>query len=89
MRVAFSATEALDASLIDERGRAYSEAPTTPRGALGERGPVCFRRGESVRLRFLAPEGAADARRPLPASLRVRFVAWASVEQPSARAPGP
>lgn len=90
VRVAFSATSPIGASLVDAGARPYADGLEAPRGALGARGPICFRRGDTVRLRVLAAFGggdatggdgatdAADAARPLPAALRVRFVAWSS-----------
>jgi hypothetical protein len=66
VRVAFEASSPVVAKLVDAQGNvlAASEAPVT-RGVLGERGPVCVRRGDAVSA---IAEGSAS----------VRWMAWAS-----------
>jgi len=67
VRVAFSAGEAVVAQLADEKGRILAETPRVTDGKLGERGPVCARRGETLRVQFMSPGDVV-----------VRFVAWTS-----------
>jgi hypothetical protein len=69
VRISISATTPVAAELVDDRSRALAEAPEGTRSALGERGPVCIRRGDTVRIRFTPRAGTAP---------RIRFVAWAS-----------
>ncbi|WP_394827466.1 hypothetical protein [Pendulispora albinea] len=69
LRVAFSAAEAVVGRLEDDKGRVLAETPSTVTdGKLGERGPVCARRGETVRVRFGGAKG----------DVVVRYVAWTS-----------
>ena len=67
VRVAFEATAPVLAKLLDGGGNvlASSAAPTTD-GVLGERGPVCVRKGDAV---MATAEGAGSS---------IRWVAWAS-----------
>jgi hypothetical protein len=67
VRVAFEASSPVVAKLVDAQGNvlASSEAPATG-GVLGERGPVCVRRGDAVSA-FAEGSGAS-----------VRWMAWAS-----------
>ncbi len=65
VRVAFAATSPVTARLLDRSGAVLaSTAASATTGALGERGPVCVRKGDVVRA---AIDGG-------PA--RVRWVAW-------------
>ncbi|MEO6577173.1 MAG: hypothetical protein ABIP89_25215 [Polyangiaceae bacterium] len=66
VRLAFAATTELRAVLEDQKGLVLAETKATS-GALGERGPVCVRKGGTIRARF---EGDGP--------LRVRFVTWSS-----------
>jgi hypothetical protein len=65
VRVAFESTAPVVAKLVDREGRvlAASKEPTTE-GVLGERGPVCVRKGDVVAC-------LADG-----APAHVRWVAW-------------
>jgi hypothetical protein len=65
VRVAFTSTSPVIAKLVDREGRllAASHEPTTE-GMLGERGPVCVRKGDVV-------AGMADG-----APAHVLWVAW-------------
>jgi hypothetical protein len=67
LRAAFEAPTPVTAKLLDETGRVLAES-TAPaaRGILGEKGPVCVRKGEAV-TGVVAPGGT-----------RVRWVAWAA-----------
>ena len=68
LRAAVAATAPVAATLVDAEGNVLAAASAPEReGVLGERGPVCVRRGDSVK-------GAADG----DAGVRVRWVAWAS-----------
>ncbi|WP_394830954.1 hypothetical protein LVJ94_31045 [Pendulispora rubella] len=67
VRLAFSAGEPVVAQLLDHKGRVLSETPATTDGRLGERGPVCIRRQEAMRVQFASKGDAV-----------VRFVAWTS-----------
>ena len=67
VRAAFVAATPVTAKLVDEAGRVLAETTTpAPRGTLAEKGPVCVRKGESVK-------GVAA-----PAGTVVRWVAWAA-----------
>ncbi|HXN31309.1 MAG TPA: hypothetical protein VN894_05580 [Polyangiaceae bacterium] len=68
VRVAFEASSPVVARLLDSEGNvlASSDAPAAD-GVLGQRGPVCVRRGDSVS----AAAGGAGA-----AVASVRWVAW-------------
>ena len=65
-RVAFAAPSAGRAWLEDAKGAVLAETSGRS-GALGPRGPVCIRRGDTITLRF---EGADVS--------RLRVVAWVS-----------
>jgi hypothetical protein len=65
VRLSFAATTELRAVLEDQSGVLAETKSKT--GALGERGPVCIRKGNTIRARF---EGDG--------AIRVRFVAWSS-----------
>ena len=67
VRVAFEASSPVVAKLLDGGGNvlASSAAPTTG-GVLGERGPVCIRKGDAV---LATAEGPGSS---------IRWVAWAS-----------
>jgi hypothetical protein len=67
VRVAFAASSPVVAKLMDGAGNvlAVSDAPATD-GVLGERGPVCVRKGDAVSA---VAEGAGAS---------VRWVAWES-----------
>jgi hypothetical protein len=67
VRLLFVANAPVAAALMDHSGAVLSEAPEGTGGALGENGPVCVRRGQTVRVRF-------ESRSPAP---RVRWIAWA------------
>lgn len=67
VRVAFEAPEAVVASLIDGAGASLARSAEQASGLLPEHGPVCVRRGDSVR-------GIASG----PAATRVRWVTWAA-----------
>jgi len=67
LRLAFSAAEPVVAQLLDSKGRVLSETSATTEGKLGERGPVCIRRQEAMRVQFASKGDAV-----------VRFVAWTS-----------
>jgi hypothetical protein len=65
VRVAYEATGAVLAKLVDRTGGVLAAAPgQATEGVLGERGPVCVRRGDVVR-------GVAEG-----AGARVRWMAW-------------
>jgi hypothetical protein len=65
VRVAFAASAPVVASLVDGQGEPLSTlSQPADRGVLGERGPVCIRRGDVVR-------GVAGG-----AAVRVRWLAW-------------
>lgn len=66
VRVAFSAEKPVRAVLETERGVVAATGPAK-QGALGERGPVCVRKGDGLRLRFEL-EGRA----------RIAWAAWES-----------
>jgi hypothetical protein len=66
-RVAFVADAPVAARLEGGAGDVLAASPPATSGALAEKGPVCVRRGDVVRVVFEAPAGA-----------RVRWVAWAS-----------
>jgi len=68
VRVAFEASSPVVARLLDSEGGvlASSDVPAAE-GVLGQRGPVCVRRGDTVN----AEAGGADA-----AVATVRWVAW-------------
>ena len=66
-RVAFVATAPLTARLEDAAGTALAQVSATDAGTLGDRGPVCVRKGDVIRVRFDAPRAT-----------RVRWVAWTS-----------
>jgi|SRR5579884_621240 len=67
VRVAFEATAPVLAKLVDAAGGALAATHAAEvDGVLGERGPVCVRKGDSV-------SGIADG----PAA-RVRWVAWSA-----------
>jgi hypothetical protein len=68
VRVAFAATSPIVAKLLDGNGEVLTTVGPAPEGALGERGPVCVRRGEVIRAI------AVDAGRAHVA--HVRWVAW-------------
>jgi hypothetical protein len=65
VRVAYEASEPVVAKLV-ERGGAVLAAASSPalQGSLGERGPVCVRRGDVVRAMAEGP------------AARVRWIAW-------------
>jgi hypothetical protein len=67
VRVVFEASSPVVAKLVDGEGNvlASSDSPATD-GVLGERGPVCVRKGDAVSA---VAEGAAAS---------VRWVAWES-----------
>jgi hypothetical protein len=67
VRVAFEATAPVTARLVDSDGGVLAElrAPASE-GALGERGPVCVRKGDGV-------SGIAEG-----GGARVKWIAWAS-----------
>jgi len=66
VRVVFEATTAVVAKLVDGEGSVLAEsAAAATQGALGEQGPICVRKGETVSA---LADGAS----------RVRWVAWAS-----------
>ncbi len=65
VRVAFAAEAPVAAKLVDGKGEALATAGPALQGALGERGPVCVRKGELVQA---VAEGAGKA--------HVRWVAW-------------
>ena len=67
VRVAFEATTPVTARLFDGDGGVLAELRTpASSGVLGDRGPVCVRRGDSISA---MAEGAAE---------RVKWIAWAS-----------
>jgi hypothetical protein len=64
MRASFEATAPVKAELVDGSGRVLAAVETaSATGVLGERGPVCIRKGDVVKG---TAEGAA----------RIRWVAW-------------
>jgi hypothetical protein len=69
VRVSFSATTPVSAELLDDHARSLAEAPEATRSTLGDRGPICIRRGDTMRLRFAPRAGTTP---------HIRFVAWAS-----------
>jgi hypothetical protein len=67
IRVAFAASVPVVAKLVDGVGNVVAETgAATVEGLLGEKGPVCIRKGEAVSVMVDGP-GAA-----------VRWVAWAA-----------
>lgn len=67
VRVTFGSSVPIIARLLTGDGMVLAETPAaTTDGALGDRGPVCIRKGDTVSA---VAEGAAG---------RVRWVAWAS-----------
>jgi hypothetical protein len=65
-RVAFEASEAVIAKLVDSSGLPLAEMHAAANaGELGERGPVCVRKGDAI---------SASA---TGAGARVRWIAWA------------
>jgi hypothetical protein len=70
VRVAFEASAPIVAKLSDGEGNvlASSDVPASE-GLLGQRGPVCIRRGDAV----IASAGGAEA-----AVASVRWLAWQS-----------
>jgi hypothetical protein len=68
VRVAFEASSPVVAKLLDGEGNvlASSEGPSAD-GVLGQRGPVCVRKGDAVS----AAAGGAEA-----AVAKVRWMAW-------------
>jgi len=67
LRVVFSSAEAVVAKLADDKGRTLAELPAVLDGKLGERGPICVRRGTTVHVQFSAP-----------GDIVVRFASWTS-----------
>ncbi len=67
VRVGFSAGAPVTPDLQDGRGRSLSASAPRREGALGDGGPVCLRRGDTLRLRV---EGAAGT--------RVSWVLWSA-----------
>jgi hypothetical protein len=65
VRVAFAAESPVSTKLVDGSGEALAVAGPALQGALGERGPVCVRRGEIIR-------GVADG----AGRSHVRWMAW-------------
>lgn len=65
VRVAFAAEAPVVAKLVDSKGEALATAGPATQGALGERGPVCVRKGELVQA---AAQGAGRS--------HVRWVVW-------------
>jgi hypothetical protein len=65
LRVAFAAAAPVLAKLVDGNGDVLASIGPAANGALGERGPVCVRRGDVVR-------GTAEG----TGRTRVRWVAW-------------
>jgi hypothetical protein len=65
VRAAFEAASPVSARLVDREGRVLASVPAaTASGVLGERGPVCVRKGDVVK-------GVADG-----AGVPVRWMAW-------------
>jgi hypothetical protein len=63
VRAAFEASEPVSAKLVDAEGVTLAEtAAPVESGSLGERGPVCIRKGDAI-------SGVASG--------RVRWIAWA------------
>ena len=70
VRVAFEASTAVRARLLDEQGAELAATPApAAAGVLGERGPVCVRRGEAVKA-------VADAGDAGGLTKPVRWMAW-------------
>ena len=65
VRVAFAAAAPIVAKLVDQGGEVLSSVGPVAEGALGERGPVCVRKGDLVRA---LAEGAGRS--------HVRWVVW-------------
>ncbi len=84
LRVAFVASAPVAPELDDDRGLPFATAKRGRSGKIGDDGPVCVRRGSSVRLRFVADgstnpsaEGGGAPRSGSSArEVRVRFVVW-------------
>ncbi len=69
VRVLFEATTAVLAKLVDAEGTTLAEgAAAATQGTLGEEGPVCVRKGDTVSAFADGAGGGA----------RVRWVAWSS-----------
>jgi hypothetical protein len=71
VRVAFAAAAPIVAKLVDQGGEVLAAVGPAAHGALGERGPVCVRKGDVVRA---MAEGAGRS--------HVRWVAWEAVLLP-------
>jgi hypothetical protein len=65
VRIAFAAAGPIVAKLVDQGGEVLASVGPAAEGALGERGPVCVRKGDVVRA---TAEGAGRS--------RVRWVVW-------------
>ncbi len=75
VRAAFRASAPVVARLLDGHGGTLAiTGAATVEGALGERGPVCVRRGDVVRAAVEGEAGGAGAADG--AGLRVTWVAW-------------
>ena len=66
-RVLFVASAPVTARLENGAGNELAQVAASRGGTLGERGPVCVRRGDVIRVSFDAP-----------VATRVRWVGWAS-----------
>jgi hypothetical protein len=65
VRVAYEANVPITAKLVDQRGTLLaSSSGVATQGALGERGPVCVRDGDSVNALSVGPRA------------RVRWITW-------------
>jgi hypothetical protein len=72
VRVAFEASAPVTARLQDADGGLLAQTSSAAtEGALGDRGPVCVRKGDAV-------SASADGVDPGAATRRVRWIAWAS-----------
>jgi hypothetical protein len=67
VRVAFESSGAIVASVLDGAGTVLAKSSEQASGVLPEHGPVCVRRGDSVRGHAAGPPAA-----------RVRWVTWAA-----------
>jgi len=65
LRVAFAAAAPIVAKLVDQGGEVLSSVGPAANGALGERGPVCVRKGDVVRA---TADGAGRS--------HVRWMVW-------------
>ena len=67
VRLVWSASTPVLVKLLDSSDHHLVESSSSKDGTLGERGPICVRKGQTIRVQF-TPSAAAT----------VRYAAWAS-----------